>query len=1559
MGACRLELEYFDKPPGDTSCGGWPCGDGPGRFQRIVADSRYSPGTVIRWSAAFTPDDVRIRISGPSHTKALPAGPALLQVITTTQGRHRYPRASVGMQINGGSFRWVATNANGEWHTNFIPASRYAETVHVKVACWSGCVNTDEKVIHVAACETCHTQGNPIAPGSGEKLQTEPDWQDAGEHPVSFTRHYRSGGAAASAGLGTHWSHGFAASITGSDTSRIVQLGDGLRVAFSRATVESPWVSDSGRDTLTESTAQASLGPVFLRASDESRWQFDSALKLQSITQRNGWVMTLGYTGGLLTSVTNAFGRRLILAYDGAGWLAFVTPPGGLPINYSYDASSRLNGAFYPDGASRLYHYEQANFPHGLTGITNEAGQRYASFGYDSWGRANYTSHAAGAGTFLVVYHTNRGSEWHDGVVDPALYRDTVRVVTPNGQNQYFEYQGGNGTVRLVSSSVPIGPDDVASRITGPGNLPLSETDFLGHVKTWTWDAARQLPLSVTEASNRPEASTTSTTWHASFRLPVQVVEAGRSTAYTYDAQSNKLSEAMTDAATGITRTTQWSYGGNGLVATMTDAKGGVWQYTHDTAGNRTSTKNPLGQETIYTYNAAGRVTSQTDANGLITGYTYDTRGRVLTQTLGGETTSYTYTPNGQVSTVTLPGGHAVSYAYDAAQRLIGATDNRGNRVTYALDAAGNRTREEVRDANNAIAKVTGRVINNLNRVTQIKGAANQTTHLGYDANGEPISQTDPLNQTTVQQLDGLRRPTATTYSDSTSASQAWNQLSQLTAVTDPKGVQTHYTTNAFGDVTSETSPDIGTVSYQHDALGNVTQQTDAKGNVTTWSRDALGRPTSVQHASGDVTTFTYDEMPAGGASQVGYLSAVEDKSGTTHYARDLHGRVTARTQTVNDNPNSPSSYTTAYSYVNGELAGITYASGLKVSYNRDVTGQITGITTQEPSANPKKPKPQLAFVTNLSWTALNQPKSWNWASGDSANRSFDADGRMSSNEFATYTYDAASRITGITQHLWATSTATGTVTSYTTPLTWTASYDSRNRLTGFSRTGSETSYSYDPNSNRLTAVDRITSDIDLDGQFDEADDFVLTTGQNLNVEGSSNRLLGINQTVTKTRAGSTRSVVTTPISYSLDANGALTSDGLRTFSYDESSRLAQVSLMKDGEAAKVTYLHNALGQRVFKSEVQVEQTLPDEEELGLGFVDWLKKNFKWLFLKASTNASVGTAYMYGDSQLPSWALLGEYDNGSATGAGRTEYIWLPTPDGAIPVGMFRNGKLFAIHADHLGTPRLMTNESNKPVWQWPYSAFGNNKPTGILKATTKPKQAMVSQPVMLKATNPQQELNLRMPGQYYDSEMGIFYNINRYFDPRTGRYSQSDPIGLDGGLNRFGYVDGNPLMFVDPDGLLPQGLVDFGAGLGDTLLFGQGKNLRDLFDVDGGINPCSTEYSVGEWAGIAGSMATGLAGGLKAAGTKGAGKEFSHWIPNRMGGPRSTWNGNFVPTATHALSDPYRYRFMPRSWKAQNPMPNAAVQQWTRVPNAYKGGAAGGAYGASGAAQSGCSCQP
>ncbi|WP_137938208.1 DUF6445 family protein [Chitinivorax sp. B] len=123
---------------------------------------------------------------------------------------------------------------------------------------------------------------------------------------------------------------------------------------------------------------------------------------------------------------------------------------------------------------------------------------------------------------------------------------------------------------------------------------------------------------------------------------------------------------------------------------------------------------------------------------------------------------------------------------------------------------------------------------------------------------------------------------------------------------------------------------------------------------------------------------------------------------------------------------------------------------------------------------------------------------------------------------------------------------------------------------------------------------------------------------------------------------------------------------------------------------------------------------------------------------------------------------------------------------------------------------------------------------------------------------------NLRFPGQYWDNGIKLSHNWYRTYDPERGGYIQSDPIGLDGGLNTFAYALDNPIGFVDPYGLwvwgdpFPQGAVDFAAGFGDTLSFGATNWLRDQMDVNGSVNKCSSAYKNGEWGAIGLSMAFG-----------------------------------------------------------------------------------------------------
>jgi len=123
-------------------------------------------------------------------------------------------------------------------------------------------------------------------------------------------------------------------------------------------------------------------------------------------------------------------------------------------------------------------------------------------------------------------------------------------------------------------------------------------------------------------------------------------------------------------------------------------------------------------------------------------------------------------------------------------------------------------------------------------------------------------------------------------------------------------------------------------------------------------------------------------------------------------------------------------------------------------------------------------------------------------------------------------------------------------------------------------------------------------------------------------------------------------------------------------------------------------------------------------------------------------------------------------------------------------------------HNDHLGTPQALTDINGTVVWTMSQTPFGiatvNEDPDGD----------------GIKVRN-----NFRFPGQYYDSETGLNYNYQRTYDPAVGRYTQSDPIGLNGGMNPFGYVNGNPVTGGDPSGLVTWtgAIVGVSGGMGIT----------------------------------------------------------------------------------------------------------------------------------------------
>ena len=1186
-----------------------------------------------------------------------------------------------------------------------------------------------------------NSSGNPINTGTGNKYQAETDIIAAVPF-LSVTRHYNSQFSIPGP-FGKNWGLYGAIKVL-SATSVSATRPDQQVINFSL--VGPVWTPDQD---IAHKLVQTASGWQ-LTTADNVVENYDATGHLLSTVDLDGQTTTFTYSdaatpqtiapiAGLLISVVDSVGRQLSFVYDSNSRVQTITDPASGIITYGYDAQSNLVSVTYPDGHSRTYHYNEpentsgANLPNALTGITDENGDRYATYQYAADGKAISTGHAGGADLHTLTYNPDGSTTVTDplGTARTHNFTTILGVVKSTGQSQ----PGGSGCGAASSAATYDANGNVASR-----------ADFNGHQTCYAYDLTRNLETARVEglatgstcpadlAAYTPAANSAErkilTEWHATFRLPVKITEAGRETSTVYDDHGNVTSLSIKDTALNKTRTWSTAYTYHASVPgvlvqkvdngpridvsdiTTTDYYAPDENCVGDPLGCRGQVRqvtNALGHVTTYDeYDAHGHVLRTTDPNGLVTTLTYSPRGWLTSRDVGGELTQFDYDYVGQLTKLTRPDASYVSFEYDPAHRLTAIVQQDGSRLTYTLDAMGNRIHEEITTPGTSYVYYThSRTFDALGRLWQDIGALNQTVTYEYDAQGN-MKQIDgartDVADLTRHDYDPLDRLTQTLNADGGIEQTKPNALDQTTQVVDPANQSTTYTVNAFGDVTQTQSADTGNTTRTFDEAGNVKTETDARGVTVTYTYDALNRPTRKQSsdAASSIYQYFYDDCG------LGYLCWTwRNNLLNNYFMYDAHGRMNYRLDFGGVGAYSLYSYRPG-----GQIESITYPTGRTVTYTYDAMGRTSQVATA-----PESGTLQMVLAGNFVYSyPFSEQRNFHYGDGTWAYQSRNPDYRpwvrFDGEFFKYYNYDPAGNVASLAD-------MNNSLLSYT--------YDSTGRLTGASNTAANSfgslGWTYDLNGNRQSETRNA-------GTMP----YVYSPPNWLYQRAGYARL--------RTANGNTESIA-----------------GVANFTYDGFNRLATSTTA----AETTTYVYNALGQR----------------------------------MKKFNQNGLSTVFHYG----PNGELLWEKDQAGNTKA----YVWL---DGRPLARIDNDSQIYYYHVDHLGTPQSMSDAAGTTVWKADYEPFG--------KANVKVNTV---------------ENNLRFPGQYYDRETGLHYNYFRDYDPGTGRYVEADPIGLEGGLNVYGYVDGNPLSYVDQLGLYAEVLVS------DSRLISRGSQFGHVaIDINGTV---------------------------------------------------------------------------------------------------------------------------
>lgn len=1235
-------------------------------------------------------------------------------------------------------------------------------------------------------------QGNPCNVLTGAKLQTVQDYV-APSSPLALTRHYTSMPALPAAELGLGWRHTYMRSLQVDATVGIARLarpnGDNYR--FVRDAT-GQWQPDADVPYTLQAVIEGGITVGWLAIDDnDTRERYSGDGRLLGIEYRHGEQVALAYDGERLQSVVDRRGRALVFAYLNERVDAISLPDGKL-VRYGYDDAGMLVTVGYQadvDGqgfTTTRYRYENPNWPTVLTGI-DHAGERYGSWTYDAaTGWATSSVHGAPSGNVdrtTIAYGT-----------------DGATVTKPLGERIDYSRLIQHGRAKVGSAERQCAGCGAGSRTYDANGYPDLVADFSGTVTNFDYDD-RGLVTQRIDAQGTPEQRATRTDWHPVFRVPTErrLYNAANmlvaKTTWTYNVRGQALTVTRHDPSTGDIRATSTRYCEQadidsdtcpltGLVIAVDGPRTDVSDittfayYPADAAscaaeptscpyrkGDLWTITNALGHVTeTLAYDGAGRALQTRDANGVATDYEYHPRGWLTARKERGSDDAaesddviirIEYTPTGLVRQITDPDGVVTGYEYDQAHRLIAIEDGEGNRIDYSLDNAGNRIKEDTFDSTGELLRTLSRVYDQLGQLQTLADADANPTDFTHDAEGNVETVTDAYGRVTNHDYDPLGRLRHTLQDVAgigAETSFEYDAQDRLIGVTDPKGLGTDYVYNEFGDLIQLDSPDTRITAYTYDSAGNRASSTDARGEITTYAHDALNRLVAVTYSDASLNvTYAYD-LPATtcGADErfaTGRLSRMTDASGSTDFCHDRQGNLVRKVQVTNG-----LSFVTRYAYTTaGRLASVAYPSGVRVDYARNSLGRPTGVTVATTTG-------LRSLLTNVVWYPFGPAAELTYGDGRRLQRSLNRNYQPGFIEDAApgglslgYEFDAVGNL----QTLRKGDQSEPPLRSY--------GYDALDRLTGVmdGATGTELQrYAYDATGNRIgSTAGGITSSYAY--------------------PADSHRLAGVD---------------VVPREY--DEAGNTTSIGTRAFHYTAPNRLGQA--LRDGTVVG-EYRYNGRGEQVWRqAHVGVDCTGADRESeacRGVGRddnpCDGLRGRERGECERSRHKpdnpgppggATVqATTFVYGEFGQ----LLGQYDE---TGAASREIVWLDELPIGLIVGSGTEAKLLHIQADHLGTPRVVIDPARQQAaWTWSLTgeAFGNDAPNedpdgdGTAFA-----------------------FDLRFPGQRYDSASEMNYNYFRDYDATIGRYVESDPIGLHGGMNTYAYVGGNPANWIDSSGL-------------------------------------------------------------------------------------------------------------------------------------------------------------